>query len=384
MIKSLIHRIPVLALAALAVLLASCVKEEFVECLELRLLVTTDQDTGRWAERTAARALNEDDWYNSINSVSVYAFDENEKFVTRWIGGAYTPGEDYEVPLKELNLPEGVYTFVAWTNSDEGELSDYNSNLEELVAADTPADTPDETRAPGDGFYLKDLRMLLSGISPDGEPLEEDLTHRHHGIQKTYVSNNSILSPGPYAIELFPSLHKVNFKITTTYAQGEEPEPGTNPAVTLTVLDNNSIHDFHNGEYDVDRYEDDSQTYRHIRTMNESLVEVEGGAVVELDTSLYLMQLDDDTTTRLEIHTADYPDTPIYVEQDLVQLIRNAYMFGEGGDGRSRSVDFDHRLEFDITIDLTDVFNPDPMNTSKIRVAFIIDGWRYVPQSIII
>jgi hypothetical protein len=351
------------ALAALTVSFASCVKEEWEDCLDMRLLIETDQDH-TWATRAVTRTTQTrvEDWYECIDSIDVYVFDENRKFVTVWTGGAYDSTVDYEVPLVDLRLPEGVYTFVAWTHC--GDNGYYNSNLDELLAADQPQEPEDpenpeepKTRAPGDGFKLEHMLMHMQ-VPENGDAFEQNISHRHHGIlHRAYVSNNSILDPLPATIEISPSIHKVNFDVTGIHSRTSDDRDD----FTLTVIDSNTTHDFSN-QY----IRDHGEPYRHIRPLK---VKTSGGETrvdenTVLTTSMHLMQLDDNSVTRVEIHNDLYPDEPIHVEENLRTLIQMAY--GAGGE----SVNFDETLEFDIEIDLR----------AYPTITFIINGWVYIRQ----
>jgi hypothetical protein len=316
---------------------ASCVAEWPEDCPpDTRLFIRTDQEMGFFTSRGESRAHNIDEWYDCIDTMEVYVFDENEKYVTVWRGGRYTPGEEFEVPLVDLTLNEGVYTFVAWTNLGD----EYLCNLEELTES-------------GDDFHLDDMRMSLI-VPGEGDAIESDLNHRHHGIlERAYVSNNSILFPGPNVIVLHPSLHRVNVTVT-----GLESATATDPH-TVTVIDNNSSHDFRNACIpNLDRY-------HHRRALTPVQAPSPGtraDVTGALGSSVYLLQLHDATDTTLEIHRAADPGTALFSEPDLVSLIRTVYGFN------GRSVNLDEILEFDINIDLS----------SKSVITIVVNSWVYV------
>ncbi len=355
--------------AALAVvvmlIIPSCVAEKPEDCLDVRLLIKTDQDSGRWAGSTRSRTRTSDieEWYNSIESIDLYVFDENEKFVTLWEGGPYTPGMDYEVPLKEIGLSEGVYTFVAWT--DPGTY--YVSNLEDLMNVMETEEGETATRQaepePEPEFYLQDMRMFMNMdklVDNGSNAIEENLPHRHYGIlQRAYVSNNSILYPKPATLEISPSIHKVNFTVVGITTQTLDDRDD----FTLSVTDKNSAHTFHNA-YDPDL----GQPYKHIRPLNVVSEPGETRAVDEntrLTASMHLMQLNDDTMTRIEIHDARFPDEPVHVEENLVDLIRTVYSTG----GQVVNDEFFKEiLEFDVTIDLR----------TYPKIILNINGWQYI------
>ncbi len=341
--RTFIDRIFVAAQTVLALsvlFFASCVKEQDEGCPpDVRLYIKTDEEMAIFGSRGDSRAHDIKEWYSSIDTVAVYVFDENEKYVTVWHGGPYKSGVDYEVPLRTIGLPEGVYTFVAWTNRGD----EYMCNLEELESL-------------GEDFYLDDMRMNMA-VPDDGDAIGNLLRHRHHGIlERAYVSHNSILFPGPNAITLKPSLHKVNFTVTgiapSTLGDGH----------TISVVDNNPTHSFRN-EYipGLDKYR-----HRHALTTDTSNPGTRAGDDA-LSASMYLMQLDDNTMTSVEIHNVNDPDEPVHVLDDLTGLIRTVYSEVGG-----RNVDFDERLEFDITIRVNTEF------TVSVR----INGWDYIRKDI--
>ncbi len=332
--------------------LASCVAEPLADCPpDVRLYMMTDHEMGYYGSRTA----DIEEWYSSMDTVAVYVFDENERYVTVWHGGRYTPGEEFEIPLIEMNLREGVYTFVAWTNQGD----EYLSNLEDLEA---------RRETTGEEFYLDDMRMTMS-LPGEGGAIEDDLRHRHHGIlERAYVSNNSILSPGPNIIAMMPSLHRVNISVT-----GVSPNTKATDH-TLTVTDSNWEHDFHSLNVpELDTYShrrpfapvgDESND---TRTGTDTGTDTRAEPPVAMAASIYLMQLHDDTVTSFEIHhNSEDTTTSIHREEDLVQLINDAYGFNR------RGVDFNEVLEFDISIDVS----------SKLQTVFYINGWQYIRHNV--
>ncbi len=358
-----------LILSAAMLSFASCVTEDLDDCPDIRLFIKTDHETGRYGEpngtRAASRAENPDEWYNSIDSIDVYVFDENEKFVTLWKGGAYTPGVDYEVPLSYMGLPEGVYTFVAWSNSDE--INDdtsgkhYYTNFDELMnalASGDPGEGGGSTSPQGE-LLLTDMRMDMK--HPEGRLYDEesaDLPHRHHGIERVYVSNSSILN-GHHVLELFPSIHKVSFTVI-----GVPSDP--TGSHTITVTDRNSAHDFRNN------YIRGQEPHRVRRSLTPMVEEPQQATRADeeppvLTASMYLMQLSDATTTRVEIHNPGDPDNPVYVVPDLNKMILNAHTGGTSVDEDTRPLDYNEKLEFTVSMDLKGY--PD--------ITFIINGWRY-------
>ncbi len=238
--------VALLVLLLLAVLiLPGCVAQEYEYCPP-RLVIITDQDAGLYGEpaetRAQSRARYVDEWFDCIDSIHVYIFDENERFVTIWSGGEYTPGQEYEVPYDKLGLPEGVYSFVAWTNR----WGDHTCNVNELLAQ-------------GGDFYLDDLHMYLD---THGGEIDHDLNHRHWGIlERANMSNQSVISPSEYRIVIDPAIHRVNFMLEGV----EVDRPGQTRVdaedYSVTVSDNNPVHNFRN------KYVTGQPTYYHTRTM---------------------------------------------------------------------------------------------------------------------
>ncbi len=312
-------------------MLPSCVAEKWDDCppeLDMRLLIKTDHEhiyDMNGAGRTTRTAAEE--WYNCIDSVSVYVFDQAERFVTLWGGGRYTIGEDYEIPLAELDLPEGLYSFIVWTNRGLGHC--YVCNVLE--------------RRPGD--HIDDF--WLRTIVPVDGSMDEALEHRHFGrIDNVYVSHNSLQKE--HVIVIDPGIHKVHFAVRSGVASIDEGH-----RYEMTIRDCNSLHDFRN------RHIDGEEEHLYVFPME---VGPYGGTRADgnvLTASMDLLQMQDDTGTRVEI-TDKSTDTEIYSE-DLVDLIETVYA------ANGVEPDFDHTLEFELDIHIV----------SRIRIDFKVNGWTY-------
>jgi hypothetical protein len=281
------------------------------------------------------------------------------------------------VPLEEIALSEGMYTFVVWTNLGErfGQQggSYYTTNFEELMAAletEVPEEQEDsETRQeggdtepePAPGIYLKDLLMTM--VTPD-DYITRDIPHCHYGIRTAYVSRNSILNPRENTIEIRPLIRRVNFTVTglTTEAIGYD--------YTMTVIDSNSTHDSDNKWKWIE-----GPSYRHRRwllpTIDEPEEEEEDGedetrvSEIELKASMHLMQLQDDSETIFEIH--NNKSSEVLLKGDLEKIIRNAYK-GKAVGENVEPLDFDRTLEFNIELTFR--------TEAGIRV--IVNGWEYI------
>ena len=327
-------------LAALAtgamLLLPSCVAENWDDCppeLDMRLLIRTDhehiyetrgydEEHGRRTTRTPV-----EEWY-AIDSVSVYVFDQADRFVKLWGGGRYTIGEDYEIPLAELDLPEGLYSFIVWTNRGLGHC--YVCNVLE--------------RRPGD--HIDDF-WLRTVVPVDGS-MDETLEHRHFGrIDNVYVSHNSLQKE--HVIVIDPGIHRLHFAVSSGIAENID----AGHRYEMTIRDCNSLHDFRNRH--IDGEEEHNYVYpMTIVPFGETRAH---GDVVTA--SADLLQIHDETGTIVEI-TDKSTDSTIY-STDLVEMIEMVYS------ANGQQVDFEHTLEFDIDIHVV----------SHIRINFNINGWKY-------
>jgi hypothetical protein len=367
-IKSRLTKLPATAAAAIAAAaiagaaMTACVAEPWEYCPP-RLLISTDHEVEMYgpvdATRAQSRARSVEDWYHGcIDTVAVYIFDENERFVTLWKGGPYTPGVEYEIPLREICLPEGVYTFVAWTNLD----ADHSCNI-----------TDDELAA-GTGDYRLD-DFMVNFRHEDGT-IHEDCEHRHFGIrERVNVANYSILDPRESTIILDPGVHKVNFMVV-----GVEPSKITGDSHSVAVTDRNLQHDFRN------RVVPNGEPYRQTRALEDVTglpggpgnwhdYDPEAGATPPpgvdptsgfsvLTASMHLMQIHDLSKTGFEIRhdrAADPGERVLFRYDDIVALIQLVYSSNE------QKVNFEETLEFDIVISFV----------AESYVMLTINGWTY-------
>jgi hypothetical protein len=309
-----------------AATLGGCVAEDYSDCLDVRLLIRTDHEVrynSPAGGRTTRSAVGE--WYNCIDAVRVYLFDETLGYVKAWDGPALTWNGDYEVPLRLIDLPEGIYTFVAWTNPDEL----YRSNAHEL----------------GVGAHL-DGFLMHTDIPADGE-MVDDFTHRHHGIlERVYVSNNSILDPRTNTIVIDPTVHKVNFTVSGLEA--------TEGGWSLSVADSNRTHDFRN------RPVEDDQPYRHTHLLDFGEQGGTRAGTLSAATSMTLQQLHDPTPTTVSL--TDMSTGELFYQADLVELIEQVYGVVAG-----RSVDFERMLEFAVALNFTE----------GSLFSITVNGWTY-------
>lgn len=320
---------PVAALA-----LGSCVAEDLSDCPpDVRVLVKTDNEMGIYDTRTGSRTTRTpvEDWYSSIETVSVYVFDENDRFVTRWIGGAHTEGVDYEVPVDQMHLAEGIYTFVAWTNLG----GDYNCNMEELSAEKKE-------------MFLDEFLMKMA--VPDSRVFGKDIGHCHYGmVENVYVSYNTPTVDREYVIVVDPMIHKINVTVG-----GIDPAALDNTHA-VKVIDRNASHDFRN------RCIEGGEEYQQVRTLAPGGFDGKRAADGVKSASMHVMQVQDRTRTLLAIVDEDTGET--LFEKDLVEVILT--VCGEAGQAPDF---FEYTLEFDIEVSFL----------AENRIGVEINGWYYI------
>jgi hypothetical protein len=314
-----------LSIAALAALgLTACVAEDYGACLDTRLLIATDHEV-LYASRADGRTSRTeiDEWYNCVESVCVYVFDEQHRYVTHRDAPKFTWRQTCEVPLREMGICDGVYTFVVWTNHNDL----YSSNVAALNE--------------NGGAHL-DACRLDADTSP-GE-MTGDFTHLHHGIlEKVRITNNSPVEDVKTII-IDPVVHKVNFAMSGL--------DGNDHSWSLTVTDRNGLRNFRN-EY----VEGEDREYTLTRTLD---LAGETRATQTGSTSMMLLQLHDDTGTDLTLKNETTGQ--VHYQTDLVELIERVYGFAAG-----QAVDFERTLEFDVTLNFA----------AQTIYSITINGWTY-------
>ncbi len=315
--------LPAIALAAMT----GCVAEKLEYCPP-RLFVTTDHEAyyGSRGGTVDGRTTRTDvaEWYGSIENVAVWVFDDDGLFVKLWTGGAYTVGQRYEIPVEALDLPDGYYNLVVWTN--RGGM--YGSR---------PADP-----APGESI---DVFTLDTELNPDGSMPSP--RHRHYGELRVHISGSDRRTE--YNVVVDPAVHRVHFTVKS------DDEKFLTNGYSLTVADRNSSHDFHN------RFIDGAAAYTRTVAMTAG-----GGTRAQeveysLTGSIDLLQIHDQTGTTIDITTGGVSILPEDLPRNLVELIKRVYS------ANGQQVDFEHTLEFDIDIHVV----------SHIRINFNINGWKY-------
>lgn len=323
-----------------ALMLGSCIAETMEDCPP-RLFITTKYELrskeGQTRETSTRTPIT--DWYEEINKVRVYIFDEDYKFVMLWEGGPYTLGETYEVPLNTFNLKEGAYNFVAWTNSGD----EYSSNLAELAREEATIDN-----------------LMARLTVPADRTFREDLIHRHFGMYPEPIHYSSKSNEESHTIEIAPITHRVNFSAIGLQGEGE---------YEMIVTDRNTRHSIHN------EYIPGGEEYRQVRPMEPISSGDDTRAVASgIAASMLLLQIQDDSGTTFDLHNitsdelVELPDLPEvnglpdYPSNDLVGFITTiAALKGD-------TPDFENTREFDIELDFT----------SEFTIKITVNQWVYV------
>jgi len=199
-IKKLVF-LPVVAVA----LLSACIREDMKDCppkRNVRLFIVTDTEVPPPLPNGRMTYL---DRY-VIDSVSVYVFDESERFFMLLSGGFYTMGnhalgKTYELPIW---LEDGTYHFVAWTN--QGGI--YKTNFE--TKDDLYRDMP----------HMGAIHMRLD-FPTNAREIRTDIPDLHHGMTRDQQiierkKDNTV------TVVVSPNTYKVNFTVKGLGATGNE------------------------------------------------------------------------------------------------------------------------------------------------------------------
>ena len=301
--------------------LTSCIKDDMDDCPETQLLVKFVPEMYELPE-------NE----HRIDSVHVYVFDRNDRFVTAWNGGGYDylSGTGYVVPV---DLEPGEYRFVAWTNPCDSYL--FNRSLPECLPQTTT---------------LRDLELYLD-CSAD-RTFTSDIPDLHYGVYTGAVVEGG--RNQTYIIYLVPNTYRINTTVKGLPVSGDE--------YRFSVRENNSRFTFGNA---IVSGQDD---FQHIRTSR-------FGQDNRLSASMRLLSLTDDHCLpehRLPKTRAASDRSPqfafsntttgrVYYSGDLVRMIRKAY------ESAGQTVDFDVTYVFDIELAFDAMMN----------VTITVNGWTY-------
>ena len=288
--------------------LNSCIKEDLSECPDgVRIIVKTDTETYQHSP----------DRYNNIENVTIYVFDENNRFVTAWEGGAYTHGNVYAVTLP---LEKGKYKFVAWTN--QGEIYKISHSI----------------------IQCQQTKPLLSELYlyvdyPQDKYIRDIIPDLHYGDLSDIVVGNA--RNNEHTIILKPNTYKLNFAV-----QGL---PVDTDQYGFQVKDNNSHYGFDNSILSG------KEEFNYIRTT--------GFAAGELKESLIELKLDHGRNTVFTF--SNVTKNEVLYSGSLIGMINRAYTVG------GQAVDFSKIYEFDITLSFD----------SNMNVSISINGWDYQVQS---
>ncbi len=308
-------------LAVLALTFGSCMRDELDDCPpphNVRLRVITDYEKAE-ADRTRGTyhqmdteefARHREGWYqDQIDNVSVYVFDQDDRFISSWRGPKYLLGEDYTVPF---TLQEGKsYHFVAWTNSGTGGLYSPSLLLDEHTMASRG-----------------DMHMGLE--LPDDRTLTEEMAHRHFGS----LENRPVFSGiNDEEIVITPNTYRVNFIVRGLAAANAN-------SYEVKVTDRNARHAFDGAHIEG---EDD---YFHTRTLSAGTTRAAG----ERSASMVLLQIGDDTDTSFELSNTTL-DRSLH-GGDLLQAIQTAYSEQIGPDKTFADMDdmLENKYEYDIIL----------------------------------
>lgn len=303
----------ILLVAAAGMMLSSCVKEDLTDCPpvnNVRLLIQTQADaTGNSPVYSDVR----------IDSVSVYIFDAEGRFVDLWSGGPYTNGEDY---YADLQLEPGEYRFAVVTNPGDMNVMEYT--LEELR----------ELRP-----TIDEIEMSI-GVPADGR-IDGDIPDLYVG-----TLDNTVVTGEQQTLTaiIYPQLYHVNFTIT---GLPEDVE------YSLTVSDQDFMRTLENA---LTATSDDLSYWRicdHITTTQRTWMEA----------TMEMYNLSDDKQMPLVLTNTATGE--VIFSGDLIEMIKNAYSSSGGG-----TVDFGTTFEFDIELNFD-------MNSTKLQVEITVNGWTY-------
>lgn len=250
---------------------------------------------------------------NEIDNVTIYVFDQQERFVTAWQGDAYTYGQVYQA---YLDIDPGTYRFVVWTNHG----ATYSASH---TLAECGAETP----------YFQDL--TLSMACPSGNRLESDIQSLHHGSLPGATVYAGMVNE--FTIVLRPNTYKINYTVKGLPADGCD--------YSFSVRDNNSRYTFANATLQG------SDHVEHLRTVCHT-----GG---HLTASMKVLSLCDTRTPAFDFSNATTGQS--LLSDDLVSMIKRAYA------SSGRSVDFNSTFEFDIVLTYE----------ANVGVHVSVNGWGY-------
>ncbi|WP_163210614.1 FimB/Mfa2 family fimbrial subunit [Bacteroides sp. 519] len=295
----------------LALGISSCLDDDRDACVDSRGNV-------RLTLNLEANVASRSDLYGRhyIDSIHVYVFDAGNRYIASCRGGAYIYGEPYEF---YLNLPEGEYQFVVWTNP--GDIYQTNYSIEEC-----------EVRKP----LLQDLEYYLA--YPENKITEKEIPDLLYGVYHaaTIISGRN----HHFTVLMIPDTYQINVKVKGL--------PVSEDVFGFSITENNSHYAFDNsiiaGKSD----------FQYIRTATE--------ASGELNTSIKVLRLQNNRSPKFRFYNITQNET--FFDRDLIQTITNVYQ------ASGKEVDFNTTFTFDIVLTYD----------TEMGVMVSVNGWDYLPQ----
>ncbi len=259
----------------------SCIKENTDDC-------PPEESSVRIVVRTIAETRSGSG--DGIENITIYIFDEYNRYAGQWQGGAYTYGDTYEAVI---NIEPGIYHFVVWSN-----LGTQYHTAQETSQADNLTITVDY---PSDGIISTDVADL------------------HHGM----LTSAEVLAgtDNEFTVTIVPNTYKLNFTV--------EGLPATGDNYTFSVKDN-----YIGFLYDNTVIEQKENAIEYVRTT--------GFSGEELEASMKVLKILDGRTPVFDFKNHNTGES--LFTDDLVDLIKKAYSKA------NQTVDFNTMFEFDIKI----------------------------------
>ena len=293
-----------LFLAGTTLLMNSCVRPDLSDCSSIRLTVRTLTD--------ATRSVG--DTYN-IENVTVYVFDNQNRFITAFESGAYS-GSGL-VFTTELNLDPGTYHFVVWTNQ-----------------GDTYTTTHSVEQCHQDKPSLSDLTLYMN--CPSNKTLTTDIQDLHYGILTNAVVTAN--TDHEFTVVISPNTYRINFSV--------EGLTENTDRYAFSVRDDNSHYMFNNSIVSG------KDTFNHLRMTSfaDNKLTASMKTLLLTESRSPLFELSNNTTGK-SLFSAD-----------LVALIKKAYT------AWGQTVDFDNIYEYDIIITFR----------GNLGLIISVNGWVYM------
>lgn len=286
---------------------SSCIRHELSNCVDprgnVRLTVNLDVK--------AETGLTKSDL--EIENAHIYVFDKNNRLYTSIEGGKYDE-DSYEC---FLNLPDGDYSFVVWTNQGNS----YKTNLSQLGANPT----------------IAQLELFLHY---NNGTLTENIPDLLHGmnIGTTIIENKN----NHVTVSITPITNIINIKVKGL--------PQTSDNFGFTITDNNSLFNFNSK---VAGLNDSFDHVRETRQQNN-----------ELNTQIKTLNLDNDQILPFIFKNNDSGE--ILYSDDLIKMIQRAY----GSTKSFATADFSTIRMFNIVLTFD----------ANMDCTVTVNGWDYDPK----